>query len=122
MKTFGFIEDLTFSHIFSSTVSTRLIGGGPFFPLSTGVLLSHRDTTVFSPTVLRDPPIVVYDYAEKLVCIVFSLVVPTILACFVLFFLNMRQSDESRVAFTKVFSHFLSCCALQIVHLAMAVI
>ena len=110
MKTFGFIEDLTFSHIFSSTVSTRLIEGGPFFPLSTGVLLSHRDTTVFSPTVLRDPPIVVYDYAEKLVCIVFSLVVPTILACFVLFFLNMRQSDESRVAFTKVshtFCHVL---------------
>jgi len=75
MKTFGFIEDLTFSHIFSSTVSTRLIGGGPFFPLSTGVLLSHRDTTVFSPTVLRDPPILVYDYAEKLVCtVVFSFV------------------------------------------------
>ena len=46
--------DRTFSHIRSSTDSTRFIGGGPLVPLSTGAPLSHLD--VF-PTVLSDPPI-----------------------------------------------------------------
>ena len=46
----------TFSHIFSSIDRTRFIWGGPLAPLSTGALLSHRDTDVF-PTVLSDPPI-----------------------------------------------------------------
>ena len=48
------IKGRTLFHIFSSIDRTRFIGGGPL--LSTGALLSHRDTVVF-PTVLSDPPI-----------------------------------------------------------------
>ncbi len=48
------MKSRTLFHIFSSIDRTRFIGGGPL--LSTGALLSHRDTAVF-PTVLNDPPI-----------------------------------------------------------------
>lgn len=86
----------TFSHIFSSIDRTRFIWGGPLAPLSTGALLSHRDTAVF-PTVLSDPPI-----SSKNRDYVYLLLVPTVeflaFSCFVLW---IRQPASERWFYTS---------------------
>eukprot|EP00534_Pseudo-nitzschia_fraudulenta_P013512 CAMPEP_0201229094 /NCGR_PEP_ID=MMETSP0852-20130820/685_1 /ASSEMBLY_ACC=CAM_ASM_000632 /TAXON_ID=183588 /ORGANISM="Pseudo-nitzschia fraudulenta, Strain WWA7" /LENGTH=59 /DNA_ID=CAMNT_0047519281 /DNA_START=639 /DNA_END=818 /DNA_ORIENTATION=- len=49
----------TFSHIFSSTVSTLLIGGGLLLAAFAGAPSSQRDTTDAFADALNEPPIIV---------------------------------------------------------------